>query len=321
MKKYIIRKLSELVIVMFLISFLSFAVIYIAPGDISSSYINPKMTKEEVEQVKEHLGLNKSMIEQYGTWLKMALRGNWGMSYSNHKDVVSLFKSRLPATISLMGSALVLSVVLAIPLGLISGLKKNTWIDNLISGISYVGMSIPSFWLGMLLIIFFSATLGLLPSSGMHTIGENSIWDTIKHMILPCTTLCLGNMAIFIRYMRANTIGELSEEYILTAISKGTPSLQILKKHVLRNVLLPIITLVGMNIGLVVCGSFIIESVFGWPGIGTLAMAAINARDYPVIMAYIMFSGLIIVIGNFIADILYAIADPRIKRGVRKINE
>ena len=261
------------------------------------------------------------MIEQYGTWLKMALRGNWGMSYSNHKDVVSLFKSRLPATISLMGSALVLSVVLAIPLGLISGLKKNTWIDNLISGISYVGMSIPSFWLGMLLIIFFSATLGLLPSSGMHTIGENSIWDTIKHMILPCTTLCLGNMAIFIRYMRANTIGELSEEYILTAISKGTPSLQILKKHVLRNVLLPIITLVGMNIGLVVCGSFIIESVFGWPGIGTLAMAAINARDYPVIMAYIMFSGLIIVIGNFIADILYAIADPRIKRGVRKINE
>ena len=269
---------------------------------------------EEKEAIRENLGLNKSMPEQYWGWAKEVLKGDFGISLANHTSVSEQIIKRLPATLQLMGAALVLSVLLAIPLGLWSGYRKNTWIDNIISGLSYIGMSIPSFWLGMVLIIVFAAKLHILPSSGMHSVGNESFLDTVKHMIMPCITLSLSNLAVFIRYIRSNTIGQLGEEYVLAAKAKGTTGGKLLKRHILKNTLLPIITLLGMNLASIVCGSFIIESVFGWPGIGTLAMTAIGVRDYPVIMAYVMLSGIILVVGNFIADILYAFADPRIKR-------
>ena len=269
---------------------------------------------EEKEAIRENLGLNKSMPEQYWGWAKEVLKGDFGISLANHTSVSEQIIKRLPATLQLMGAALVLSVLLAIPLGLWSGYRKNTWIDNIISGLSYIGMSIPSFWLGMVLIIVFAAKLHILPSSGMHSVGNESFLDTVKHMIMPCITLSLSNLAVFIRYIRSNTIGQLGDEYVLAAKAKGTTGGKLLKRHILKNTLLPIITLLGMNLASIVCGSFIIESVFGWPGIGTLAMTAIGVRDYPVIMAYVMLSGIILVVGNFIADILYAFADPRIKR-------
>lgn len=316
MKKYCIKKIIQLVIVMFLISIFSFAVIYAAPGDVSSMYITFDMTPEQVEAIKEELGVNKSLPEQYISWASKAIKGDFGISYANELPVASQIAKRLPATMILMGSALVLSITLAIILGLWAGFKKNTVVDHIISGLTYIGMSVPSFWLGILLIIIFTANLKLLPSSGMHTVGQESLWDTIKHMIMPTITLCMGTLATYVRYMRANTIRELNEEYILTAKEKGTSGAKLLFRHVLKNTLLPIITLVGMNLASLVCGSFIVESVFGWPGIGTLAMSAIGSRDYPVIMAYVLLSGVILVVGNFVADILYAVADPRIKRGV-----
>lgn len=315
MWKYFCKKTIQLVIVMILISFFSFAIIYFAPGDISMMYISQEMTEEQKANVMAELGLDKSMLEQYAAWAVRALHGDLGVSLSNKASVLPQIIKRLPSTMLLMGCSFLLSLILAIPLGLWSGYHKNTWIDNLISSVTYMGMSIPSFWFGMLLIILFSGILHILPSSGMHTVGDNSILDTAKHMIMPCITLSIGNLAVYIRYIRANTIGQLSEEYVLTAEAKGTSKVKILKNHVLKNTLLPIITLVGMNLASLVCGSFIIESVFGWPGIGSFAMEAIGKRDYPIIMAYVMMSGLILVIGNFIADILYAIADPRIKRG------
>lgn len=314
MAKYFVKKGIQLIIVTILISFFSFAVIYAAPGDISGMYLNEQMSDEEKEAIRENLGLNKSMPEQYWGWAKEVLKGDFAISLANHTSVSEQIIKRLPATLQLMGAALVLSVLLAIPLGLWSGYRKNTWIDNIISGLSYIGMSIPSFWLGMVLIIVFAAKLHILPSSGMHSVGNESFLDTVKHMIMPCITLSLSNLAVFIRYIRSNTIGQLGEEYVLAAKAKGTTGGKLLKRHILKNTLLPIITLLGMNLASIVCGSFIIESVFGWPGIGTLAMTAIGVRDYPVIMAYVMLSGIILVVGNFIADILYAFADPRIKR-------
>lgn len=320
MKKFCLTKIIQLLTVMILISFFSFAVIYIAPGDISSMYISAEMTEEQKDAVKEELGLDKSMPSQYLSWAKLAVRGDFGVSLANKSAVMPQIVKRLPATLLLMGTALIFSILCAIPLGLWAGFKKNSWIDNIISGIAYLGMSIPSFWLGMLLIIIFAAKLHILPSSGMHTVGVNSMLDTAKHMIMPCITLSLANLAIFIRYVRANTVGQLGEEYVLAAKAKGTTDIQILGRHILKNTLLPVITLLGMNLSTVVCGSFIIESVFGWPGIGTLAMEAIGTRDYPIIMAYVLLSGFILVVGNFIADLLYAFADPRIKRGVDRAN-
>ena len=231
-----------------------------------------------------------------------------------------MLTKRLPSTILLMGTSLLVSLALSIPLGLIAGYKKNTWIDNAISGFAYFGMSVPNFYFGILMIILFTATLHWLPSSGMHTYGVDTVWDTIQHMIMPVMTMALSAMASKVRYVRANTIGQLAEEYVLAAKAKGTPPIQILFRHVLKNTLLPIITIVGMNMASLVCGSFIIESVFGWPGIGSFAMEAIGKRDYPIIMAYIMLSGFILVMGNFVADILYSFADPRIKRRIDTAN-
>lgn len=315
MLKIILKKIGQVAIVMLLISFFSFAIIDLAPGDISSMYISQDMTDEEIAVVKANLGLDKSMPEQYLAWLGEVLKGNFGQSLSYKQPVMPMLLKRLPDTILLMGSSLLVSLVLSIPLGLIAGYKKNTWVDNLISGFAYFGMSVPNFYFGMLLIILFSAKLHWLPSSGMHTVGVNTAWDTFLHMIMPVFTMALSSMASKVRYVRANTIGQLSEEYVLAAKAKGTSSIRILFRHVLKNTILPIITIVGMNMASLVCGSFIIESVFGWPGIGSFAMEAIGKRDYPIIMAYVMLSGFILVMGNFVADILYSFADPRIKRG------
>ena len=316
MLKYCLKKIGQLAIVMLLISFFSFAIIDLAPGDISSMYLTPDMTEAERQLITEKLGLDKSMPEQYWGWLTEALQGNFGVSLSYNTPVAPMLLRRLPSTILLMGVSLLVSLALAIPLGLIAGYKKNTWADNLISSFAYFGMSIPSFYFGMLMIILFTATLHWLPSSGMHSVGIDTPLDTLQHMIMPVLTMALGTMASKIRYVRANTIGQLSEEYVLASKAKGCTPAQILRKHVLKNTLLPIITILGMNMASLVCGSFIIESVFGWPGVGSFAMEAIGKRDYPVIMAYIMLSGFILVVGNFVADILYSFADPRIKRGI-----
>ena len=316
MLKYCLKKIGQLAIVMLLISFFSFAIIDLAPGDISSMYLTPDMTETEWQLITEKLGLDKSMPEQYWGWLTEALQGNFGVSLSYNTPVAPMLLRRLPSTILLMGVSLLVSLALAIPLGLIAGYKKNTWADNLISSFAYFGMSIPSFYFGMLMIILFTATLHWLPSSGMHSVGVDTPLDTLMHMIMPVLTMALGTMASKIRYVRANTIGQLSEEYVLASKAKGCTPAQILRRHVLKNTLLPIITILGMNMASLVCGSFIIESVFGWPGVGSFAMEAIGKRDYPVIMAYIMLSGFILVIGNFVADILYSFADPRIKRGI-----
>lgn len=316
MLKYCLKKIGQLAIVMLLISFFSFAIIDLAPGDISSMYLTPDMTEAERQLITEKLGLDKSMPEQYWGWLTEALQGNFGVSLSYNTPVAPMLLRRLPSTILLMGVSLLVSLALAIPLGLIAGYKKNTWADNLISSFAYFGMSIPSFYFGMLMIILFTATLHWLPSSGMHSVGVDTPLDTLQHMIMPVLTMALGTMASKIRYVRANTIGQLSEEYVLASKAKGCTPAQILRKHVLKNTLLPIITILGMNMASLVCGSFIIESVFGWPGVGSFAMEAIGKRDYPVIMAYIMLSGFFLVVGNFVADILYSFADPRIKRGI-----
>ena len=320
MIKIILKKVAQVMVVMLLISIFSFAIIELAPGDISAMYITADMSAEEQAMVMEKLGLNKSPVERYWEWLKEALHGNWGYSLSYKLPAMGMLTKRLPSTILLMGTSLLVSLCLSIPLGLIAGYKKNTWIDNAISGFAYFGMSIPSFYFGMLMIILFTAILHWLPSSGMHSFGVNTPLDTAKHMIMPVMTMALSSMASKVRYVRANTIGQLSEEYVLAAKAKGTSGVTILFRHVLKNTLLPIITIVGMNMASLVCGSFIIESLFGWPGIGSFAMEAIGKQDYTIIMAYIMLSGFILVMGNFVADILYSFADPRIKRGIDVAN-
>ncbi|MFQ8898344.1 MAG: ABC transporter permease [[Clostridium] scindens] len=183
-----------------------------------------------------------------------------------------------------------------------------------------MGISVPPFWLAMIVIILFSLKLHLLPSGGMHTVNVNTAADLLWHMILPAFVLSLNNMAIFTRYIRSNTISQLEEDYVQTAMAKGTGKRKILFRHVLKNCLLPIITLAGINIAGLVCGSFVVETIFSWPGIGRLAMDAVGNRDFPLIMGYTMFSCIILILGNLIADVLYAVADPRIRQGMGRDN-
>ena len=325
MSHFIGKRLVQMAVVFVFVSMFAFSIIYFSPGDPLYLYTSPsvsvyKMTDEQLEDMRESLGLTGNAAQRYLNWAGKMLHGDWGLSVSNHQPVKKQIMDKLPNTIGLMGAALLLSVILAIPLGLLAGSYKNKWVDNIISGISYLGISLPAFWFGIMLIIVFSLKLGWFPSSGMRTIGVNSAADVVRHGVLPVIVLSVNNTAVFVRYIRSNTIEQREEEYVMTAISKGVPKIQVMYRHVLKNCLLPIITMVGMNFGTLITGSFIVESVFGWPGLGTLCMDAINSRDYTMIMGITMLACIVLLIGNFLADILYGFADPRIKRGEEKEN-
>ena len=226
MKKFVLRRFAQMIFVWILVSIFSFSIVYFAPGDPLYIYMTPgatghKMTDEELDRMRESLGLNGNVVEQYMSWAGKAARGNLGISINNKRPVLDQILEKLPCTAGLMGASLVLSLVLAIPLGLIAGTHKNKLADNIISGLTYLGISVPAFWLGIMMIIVFSMTFKLLPGSGMRTIGVNSAWDVIQHGIMPALVLSLNNMAVFVRYIRSNTIVQLEEEYVLTAVSKG----------------------------------------------------------------------------------------------------
>ena len=313
MKKYIIKRLVNMIPVLLLVSVFSFSLVFLAPGDPAAKYRTQDMTEEEYEQLKTELGYNDPIIQQYGRWLAKVLQGDFGVSDSNKAEVLPLIKSKLPATIGLMGASILFSLIVSIPLGMLAGSKKDTIVDKTISFLSYLGISVPSFWFGIMLIVLLSLKLALLPSSGMRTTGVDTLWDLIKHGIMPVIVLSIGKISIYTRYVRSETIKQLSEDYVLNAIAKGAKRSYILLHHVLKNCLLPIITLVGMNLGSLVGGAYIVESLFGWPGLGTCGMNAIYSRDYNMIMGSTMLSCLVLVIGNFLADLLYTVADPRIK--------
>lgn len=316
MFKFIIKRILGLIPLLILVSMFSFMIIQAAPGDPLDNYIQPGMTEEEVQALRASYGLDGSIVQQYGYWLSHVLRGDLGTSIHQNKPVAGLIAERLPATLKLMGTSLLISIVCAVPLGLIAGLNKDKAVDKIISGVIYAGVSIPPFWLAMISVIIFAIKLKWFPTGGVRTIGQESVLDFIWHLIMPACVLSLNHTAVYTKYIRSNTISQLEEDYVITAISKGTNKNVILFRHVLKNCLLPIITLVGMNLAGLVCGSFVIENIFSWPGIGRLCMEAVGGRDYPVIMGYTMFSCLILIVGNLIADVLYAAADPRIREGM-----
>ncbi len=323
MKDFILKRLAQMLLVLVVVSMFAFSIIYFSPGDPLYLYTSPsvssyKMTEEQLNDMREALGLNGNVVQRYANWAGKMIQGDWGLSISNHQPVKAQIMDKLPNTIGLMGAALFLSILISIPFGLLAGYFKNQWIDNVISGISYLGISLPAFWFGIMLIIVFSLHLGWFPSAGMRTIGVTSSADVIRHGVLPVIVLSVNNTAVFVRYIRSNTIEQKEEEYVMTAISKGVPKHRVLWGHVLKNCLLPIITMVGMNFGTLITGSFIVESVFGWPGLGTLCLDAINSRDYTMIMGITMLACIVLLIGNFLADLLYGFADPRIKQGKEK---
>lgn len=311
--RMIIKRMLQAIPMLVAISIVSFLLIKLAPGDPVQAYITPEMGPTEIETIRENMGLNSPIHIQYIRWLKSALQGDLGYSLVNHRPVAMQIIERLPATLGLMGASLIISMILGIIIGLVSAANQNKAFDNIATLTSYLGISIPSFWFAMMLVYVLSLRLQLLPSIGMRSIGVDTTWDLIKHGIMPTIVLSLQNIATIARYIRSSTISQLREDYVIVEYASGASKGEVLYKYVLKNAILPVITLLGMSLPNLVSGAFITESIFGWPGMGQLGIKSIFNYDYPLIMAITMFSSFILIIGNLLSDVLYGIADPRIK--------
>lgn len=313
MLKLILNRVKVLIPMLILISILSFGLLELAPGDPTDAYINPLMSSQDIENIRVNMGLDKPVYIRYLNWLKNTLSGNLGISYINHMPVTEQIMDKMGNTFILMGTSLIFSILVAIPLGIFLAVNKNSITSKVSSVFNYIGVSIPSFWIGMILISIFSVKLNIFPSGGMHTIGNDSIGDLVKHLVLPVITLGLYNTAIFTNYVEASVNEQLKKQYVITARAKGLSEKVILFKHVLKNSLTSLVTILGMSIQKLVTGAFVTEVVFSWPGMGRLMIDSIFSRDYTVIMAITMLSALFLILGNLVADILYLLIDPKIK--------
>lgn len=309
----ILKRIAQAIPMIITISIVSFFLVRLAPGDPVTAHITPESSVEDIEQIRENMGLNDSYLVQYIRWSKAILKGDFGYSFSNHKPVLPQIIERLPATLGLMGAAMALSIVLGTTIGLVSAMKEGGLIDRFFILFSYIGISIPSFWFAMMLIHFFSLRLNWLPSIGMRSIGVDTFTDLARHSILPILALSISDTAVISRYVRTKVLEQTKEDYVMTEIAQGASKWEVFFKSILKNSLIPLITLVGMSLPKLISGAFITESIFGWPGLGQLGMNAIFKYDYPMVMATTMFASLMLIIGNLVSDVLYGVVDPRIK--------
>jgi peptide/nickel transport system permease protein len=313
------RRLLTFVPLLICMTFLSFAIMHLAPGDPGMMFLDPQAGTEDIAQIRQNLGLDKPLVIQYFYWLKNILKGDFGYSYVTSKPVLKTITERLPATLLLSVSSMILILLITFPLGLISGAKQGSKFDHFVTVLTFVGLSIPTFWLGLMFILLFSLKWNMLPTAGFMDpmLYDESIWikiwDVMKHMALPLLTIIVGGIAGLTRYHRFGIINILKQDYITAARARGVSEGKLLFKHAFKNAALPIVTILGLQLPYLIGGSFVIEYIFSWPGMGQLGVASIFARDYPVLMGTILFSSILIIVGNFLADMAYSLIDPRIE--------
>jgi len=321
MLTFIFRRMSESLFVLLVMSLLVFAGVY-AIGNPVDLLISPDATPQDIEQVTKSLGLDKPLWTQYFYFLTQVLRGDLGHSFMFGTPAIELLLSKMPATMELAVAAMFIASVLGIPLGLVAGLKADSWIGKTIMTVSIFGFSLPTFWVGLVLIMFFSVELGWLPSSGR---GPTSIifgipvsflsWEGVRHLFLPALNLALFKLALIIRLTRAGTQEALMQDYVKFARAKGLSQTRIIGVHVLKNIMIPIVTVIGLEFGSVIAFSIVTESIFAWPGMGKLLIDSINNLDRPVIVAYLCLIVVFFVFINLIVDLTYALLDPRVRLG------
>lgn len=320
MSTYILRRLMVSIPVLFGITVFTFLFINLAPGDPTLALFDPEqiaqMSRADLEERRERLGLNDPLPLRYLTWLRTLLGGNLGYSTIDHTPIGGEIVARLGPTLELTLTSLILSLVIAIPLGVISALRQYSALDYTFTVLSFVVVSVPSFFAAIGAIYLFSLRLEWLPTSGRGTAGAaSSATDYLKHLILPMTILTLERVGPFTRYVRSSMLEAARQDYVVTARSKGLSERVVVVRHALRNVLTPFITVVGLSLPGVLGGVVIIETIFSWPGIGSLTIKAVNQRDYTMLMGLALVSAVAIIVSNLIADLCYAIADPRIRYG------
>ena len=321
MATYIFRRLLQAIFTLFVISIIIFGLISLVPGGIMSAYSeNPDMSPEDLARIKAKYGLDDPPPVRYMKWLGNLAHGDWGNSFVSKRPAIQEIADRLPNTVLLMGIMLIVTLLIAIPLGILSAVKQYSWFDHITTTIAFEGQSLPVFWFGLILIIIFAVTLKgadgrpLLPGSGMYTLGQPySLVDRIKHLILPVTMLAFVSAAGYIRYLRSSMLDVIHEDYIRTARAKGAAERIVIYKHALRNALIPLVTLIGLDLPILFGGALFTETMFAWPGIGRLYFTAALKTDYPVVMAVLMIDSALVILSSLLVDVVYAALDPRIR--------
>ncbi|WP_313340543.1 ABC transporter permease [Lacrimispora sp.] len=314
MAKYILKRILTAIPMVLFITILCFTLMHFSPYDAIDAMTNPRMSQETIDLIKAKYGYDQPLTIQYFRWLDGLMNGNYGYSIVTKQSIAADLSVRIPNTFKLVLPAYITAYFLAVVLGLLAGSHKNRAADKLIDGFSSVGIAVPSFWFSMLLIFVFGYKLKLLPFVGMNSVGmEASVADFMRHYIMPFSTLVFTFLPANIKFVRSSTLTQFSEDYVLVQQAFGASKREIMFKHVCKNVLLPVVTRLGMALPLLVTGAIITETVFGWPGVGPYFIKAIQGLDYPIVMIILVLSSTLVILGNLLSDILYCLIDPRIR--------
>jgi peptide/nickel transport system permease protein len=312
MGSYIGRRVLMLIPVLLTVAVVSFLIMYLVPGDPASMMLGSEATTEEIEQLREDLGLNEPVLVQFFKWFSGVLRGNLGMSIFMNEPVIKLILERLPVTFSLAIAAELIAILVAIPLGILAAVKHNTFWDQLVMTIAVLGVSLPGFWLGIIFILFFAVYLGWFPVQG-YVMASRDLLLWARHLFLPAVALGLNHAGVIARITRSSMLEILYSDFIRTARSKGLEERKVVYKHGLKNALIPVVTVAGLSFTALLGGAIIMETVFALPGLGRLMINAINRRDYPLVQGILIFKAFLCVVINLVVDVSYAYLDPRIK--------
>ncbi len=323
MATYIIRRLLQAIPILIGISIVSFIIIHLAPGDPVDRFRSGRVSAATIQNLIRLYGLDKPLLEQFISWFttfwQFPFKAEaWGYSFVDGRPVTEKVFEKIPTTLLLMVTSLIVTIIVAVPLGVLAAVKQYSWADKIITTIATIGYALPSFVLGVLLLYVFNIKISTgpfhFPGNGIQTLGKTGdIPDIAWHMVLPVASLAIQQIAGWSRYMRSSMLEVLHHDYIRTARAKGLPQNRVIIKHALRNALIPILTLIGLTVPSLLAGAVITESIFSWPGLGFLGVTSVVNRDYPTVLAFTMLGGAMVLLGNLLADTLYAIVDPRIK--------
>lgn len=315
MSLYILRRALMAIPMLLAISFVSFSIMQSVPGGPLAIYRNnPNVRAADLARLEKQLGLDQPMTIQYAIWLKNMVTGNWGQSLASGLPVTEMIGERIGNTFYLMGTSFILTLLLAVPIGVLSAVKPYSVFDHTATMFSFMGFSVPIFWLGLVAIIIFAVWLDWLPAGGMRTINsEFSVMDRLRYLILPASLMAFHSAAQYSRYVRASMLDVIRQDFITTARAKGMHERVVIYRHALRNALIPLITVLALDLPALFSGALLIETVFAWPGMGRLFWNSATRFDYPVLMGIIITTALLVIICNLVADICYALADPRVR--------
>jgi len=311
--RFLVRRSLQALPLLLVISTLVFLLIHAAPGGPLAIYLsNPNVRPEDIERLRRALGLDRPLWQQYWSWLAAFAQGDWGYSFSDGRPVTARIVERIPATLELVGTSIVVALALTLPAGVLAAVRRGRWFDRTTTAVAVAGISLPAFWFGLLLQIVFAIGLGWLPSSGRTTLGGGNLIDHVHHLVLPVTVLAVVQAAAWSRYLRGSMIDTLAQPFVLAAHARGIPARAVILRHALRNAIGPVLAVVMVDAALLASGAVVTESVFAWPGLGSLFTEALARRDYTVLMALLMVTSTAIVLFNVAADAVHALVDPRI---------